>query len=44
LTQADAELALGRIHQEMPELDHKGPIQPQVGPELTNLIGRGVLP
>ena len=44
LAQAQAELALRRIDQEMPELHEEGLVQPQVGAQLADLVGLGVLP
>ena len=44
LAQAQAEFALRRIDQEMPELHEEGLVQPQVGAQLADLLRRGVLP
>ena len=43
LAQAQAKLALRRVGQEMPKLNHKRLIQSQVGAQFSNLLCRGVL-
>jgi hypothetical protein len=44
LAQAQAELALRGIDQEVPELHEEGLVQPQVGAQLANLLGLASCP
>jgi hypothetical protein len=43
LAQAQAELALRRIDEEVPELHEEGPVEPQGGAHFTDLLGLGIL-
>jgi hypothetical protein len=44
LAQAQAELALHRIHQEVPELHVEGLVQAERGAQLADLLRPGILP